>query len=226
MRDYSQIELRVLAHISGDEKLIDAFKHHSDIHTKTASEVFKVPIEDVTPRMRSNAKAVNFGIVYGIGDFSLAQDLKISRKEAKTYIDTYFERYPNVKKYLDNAVEKGKKDKYVTTIMNRIRYIPEINASNKMVRSFGERLAMNTPIQGSAADLIKLAMVNVYKKLNESKLKSKIILQVHDELILNVYNDELLKVKEIVKREMEKVMELKVPLEVDINIGKTWYEAK
>ncbi|MCD2348808.1 DNA polymerase I [Clostridium guangxiense] len=224
--DYSQIELRVLAHISGDEKLIDAFKHHSDIHTKTASEVFKVPIEDVTPRMRSNAKAVNFGIVYGIGDFSLAQDLKISRKEAKTYIDTYFERYPNVKKYLDNAVEKGKKDKYVTTIMNRIRYIPEINASNKMVRSFGERLAMNTPIQGSAADLIKLAMVNVYKKLNESKLKSKIILQVHDELILNVYNDELLKVKEIVKREMEKVMELKVPLEVDINIGKTWYEAK
>lgn len=224
--DYSQIELRVLAHISGDEKLIDAFKHHSDIHTKTASEVFKVPIEEVTPRMRSNAKAVNFGIVYGIGEFSLAEDLKISRKEAKTYIDTYFDRYPNVKKYLDDAIEKGKEKQYVTTIMNRIRYIPEINASNKMVKSFGERLAMNTPIQGSAADLIKLAMVNVYKKLNELKLKSKIILQVHDELILNVYNDELSKVKEIVKNEMEQVRELKVPLEVDINIGKTWYEAK
>jgi len=224
--DYSQIELRVLAHISGDENLIDAFKHHSDIHTKTASEVFKVPIDEVTPRMRSNAKAVNFGIVYGIGDFSLAQDLKISRKEAKTYIDTYFERYHNVKKYLDDAIEKGKEKQYVTTIMNRIRYIPEINASNKMVKSFGERLAMNTPIQGSAADLIKLAMVNVYKKLNELKLKSKIILQVHDELILNVYNDELSKIKEIVKQEMEEVKELKVPLEVDINVGKTWYEAK
>lgn len=224
--DYSQIELRVLAHISGDENLIDAFKHHSDIHTKTASEVFKVPIDEVTPRMRSNAKAVNFGIVYGIGDFSLAQDLKISRKEAKTYIDTYFERYPNVKKYLDDAIEKGKEKQYVTTIMNRIRYIPEINASNKMVKSFGERLAMNTPIQGSAADLIKLAMVNVYKKLSGLKLKSKIILQVHDELILNVYNDELSKVEEIVKSEMEEVRALKVPLEVDINVGKTWYEAK
>jgi DNA polymerase-1 len=149
--DYSQIELRVLAHISGDENLIDAFKHHSDIHTKTASEVFRVPIDEVTPRMRSNAKAVNFGIVYGIGDFSLAQDLKISRKEAKTYIDTYFERYPNVKRYLDDAIEKGKEKQYVTTIMNRIRYIPEINASNKMVKSFGERLAMNTPIQGSGS---------------------------------------------------------------------------
>ncbi|WP_234121489.1 DNA polymerase I [Clostridium hydrogenum] len=224
--DYSQIELRVLAHIADDENLINAFKHHSDIHTKTASEVFKVPIDEVTPRMRSNAKAVNFGIVYGISDFSLAQDLKISKKEAKSYIDTYFERYPNVKKYLKDIVEQGQKDTFVSTIMNRIRYIPEINASNKMVKSFGERLAMNTPIQGSAADLIKLAMVNVYKRLNSLKLKSKLILQVHDELILNVYKDELNEVEEIVKNEMEKVKELKVPLEVDINVGDTWYEAK
>jgi DNA polymerase-1 len=224
--DYSQIELRVLAHIADDENLINAFKHHSDIHTKTASEVFNVPIEEVTPIMRSNAKAVNFGIVYGIGDFSLAQDLKITKSKAKEYIDTYFERYPNVKKYLEDIVVKAKEDKYVTTILNRRRYIPEINARNKMVASFGKRLAMNTPIQGSAADIIKLAMVKVYEKLREENLKSTIILQVHDELILNVYKDELDKVKELVKNEMENAIELKVPLEVDINIGKTWYEAK
>ncbi|WP_010238405.1 DNA polymerase I [Clostridium arbusti] len=224
--DYSQIELRVLAHIADDENLINAFKHHSDIHTKTASEVFNVPIEEVTPLMRSNAKAVNFGIVYGIGDFSLAQDLKITKSKAKEYIDTYFERYPNVKKYLEDIVVKAKEDKYVTTILNRRRYIPEINARNKMVASFGKRLAMNTPIQGSAADIIKLAMVKVYEKLREENLKSTIILQVHDELILNVYKDELDQVKELVKNEMENAIVLKVPLEVDINIGKTWYEAK
>ncbi|PJI07149.1 MULTISPECIES: DNA polymerase I [Clostridium] len=224
--DYSQIELRVLAHIADDENLISAFKNHSDIHTKTASEVFRVPIGEVTPKMRSNAKAVNFGIVYGIGDFSLAKDIKVSRKEAKEYIETYFERYPNVKKYLDDTIAKAKKDMYVTTIMNRRRTIPEINSSNKMVKSFGERLAMNTPIQGSAADLIKLAMVNVYNKIKELKLKSRLILQVHDELILNVYKDELDTVKNMVKFEMEKAMELKVPLEVDIKSGSTWYEAK
>jgi DNA polymerase-1 len=224
--DYSQIELRVLAHIADDENLINAFKHHSDIHTKTASEVFNVPIEEVTSLMRSNAKAVNFGIVYGIGDFSLAQDLKITKSKAKEYIDTYFERYPNVKKYLEDIVVKAKEDKYVTTILNRRRYIPEINARNKMVASFGKRLAMNTPIQGSAADIIKLAMVKVYEKLREENLKSTIILQVHDELILNVYKDELNQVKELVKNEMENAIVLKVPLEVDINIGKTWYEAK
>lgn len=224
--DYSQIELRVLAHIADDDNLINAFKHHSDIHTKTASEVFNVPIDQVTPLMRSNAKAVNFGIVYGIGDFSLAQDLKITKSKAKEYIDTYFARYPNVKKYLEDIVVKAKEDTYVTTILNRRRYIPEINARNKMVASFGQRLAMNTPIQGSAADIIKLAMVKVYEKLSEEKLKSTIILQVHDELILNVYKDELEKVKELVKNEMENAIELKVPLEVDINIGETWYEAK
>ena len=224
--DYSQIELRVLAHIANDENLINAFINHSDIHTKTASEVFKVPIDQVTPIMRSNAKAVNFGIVYGIGEFSLAKDLKISRKEAKQYIDTYFERYPNVKKYMDDIIKQARESLYVTTIMNRRRFIPEIQASNKMVRSFGERLAMNTPIQGSAADIIKMAMVKVYKQLNDKKLKSKLILQVHDELIVNVYKDELDVVKNIVKDAMENVLKLRVPLEVDINIGNTWYDAK
>lgn len=224
--DYSQIELRVLAHIAGDENLIEAFIHHSDIHTKTASEVFNVPIEEVTSLMRSNAKAVNFGIVYGIGEFSLAKDLNISRKEAKTYIDTYFERYPNVKKYLEDIVVEAEKNSSVTTILNRRRLISEINSSNKIVKSFGVRLAMNTPIQGSAADIIKLAMVNVFDKLKEEGLKSTLILQVHDELILNVYKDELKKVENLVKEQMENVIKLSVPLEVEISIGETWYEAK
>ncbi|MDV3428517.1 MAG: DNA polymerase I [Bacillota bacterium] len=224
--DYSQIELRVLAHIADDGNFITAFKEGIDIHTKTASEVFNVPLDEVTPLLRSRAKAVNFGIVYGIGDFSLSQDLNISKKEAKLYIDTYFERYPNVKKYLTDIVSEAKEKGYVTTILNRRRYIPEINDSNKIVKSFGERLAMNTPIQGSAADIIKLAMVNVYKSLISHKLKSRIILQVHDELILNVYKEEEKQVKEIVKQEMEHVLDLKVPLLVDINEGDTWYEAK
>lgn len=224
--DYSQIELRVLAHIANDENLIDAFMHHSDIHTKTASEVFKVPIEEVTSLMRSRAKAVNFGIVYGIGDFSLAKDLKITKKEAKTYIDNYFERYPKVKKYMEEIINTAKENSFVTTILNRRRYIPEIMASNRVVKALGERLAMNTPIQGSAADIIKLAMVNVYRELKKQNLKSTLILQVHDELILNVYKDELEKVKNIVKEKMENVLDLRVPLEVDINIGKSWYEAK
>lgn len=224
--DYSQIELRVLAHIADDDNLIDAFVNHSDIHTKTASEVFRVPLEEVTSLMRGRAKAVNFGIVYGIGDFSLAKDLKISKKEAKTYIDTYFERYPNVKKYMEDIVKEGKEKSYVTTILKRRRYIPEISASNKVVKALGVRLAMNTPIQGSAADIIKLAMVNVYKELSDRKLKSTLILQVHDELILNVYKNELEEIKAIVKKEMEEVIKLRVPLEVDINVGDNWYEAK
>lgn len=224
--DYSQIELRVLAHIAGDENMINAFKHHSDIHTKTASEVFGVPLDQVTSLMRSRAKAVNFGIVYGISDFSLSKDIKVSKKEAKEYIDTYFERYPKVKEYLDSIVEKGKENSYVETILNRRRFIPEINSSNKIVKAFGERLAMNTPIQGSAADIIKMAMVNVYRKLKEKSLKSSLILQVHDELILNVYKDELEQVKSMIKEEMESVVELSVPLEVDINIGENWYGAK
>lgn len=224
--DYSQIELRVLADIAKDENMINAFKHHSDIHTKTASEVFNVPIDEVTKEMRSGAKAVNFGIVYGISDFSLAQDLNITRKEAKEYMDIYFDRYPNIKKYLKDILVEAKDNGYVKTIMNRRRFIPEITASNKMVKAFGERLAMNAPIQGSAADIIKLAMVNVYKRLNEKSLKSKIILQVHDELILNVVKEELEEVRDLVKEEMENVIKLNVPLEVDINTGNTWYDVK
>ncbi|MGL5821219.1 MAG: DNA polymerase I [Sarcina sp.] len=224
--DYSQVELRVLAHMSNDSNMIDAFKHHSDIHTKTASEVFNVPIEEVTSVMRSRAKAVNFGIVYGMSDFSLAKDLNIMRNEAREYMDIYFDRYPNIKIFLEAVIEEATNKGYVKTILNRRRFIPEIAASNKMIKALGERLAMNAPIQGTAADIIKLAMVNVWNKLNEKNLKSKLILQVHDELILNVYNDELEIVKSIVKEEMENVLELSVSLDVDINIGKTWYEAK
>lgn len=224
--DYSQIELRVLAHMCQDENLIEAFLSHNDFHTKTASHVFKVPIEEVTPLMRSRAKAVNFGIVYGISDFSLAKDLKITKKEAKSYMDTYFESYPVVKRYMNSVIEEARKNGYVTTILNRRRYVPEVNASNKIMKAMGERLAMNAPIQGSAADIIKMAMVNVYNKLKEGNYKSTLILQVHDELILNVYKDEEEEIKELVRKEMEGVMNLAVPMEVDISIGTTWYDAK
>ena len=224
--DYSQIELRVLAHIAKDENMINSFKHHSDIHTKTASEVFNVKVEEVTPLMRSRAKAVNFGIVYGISDFSLAQDLKISKKEASEYMQIYFDRYPKIKEYLENIVKQAEKDGYVLTILNRKRTIPEIKASNKIVKALGERLAMNAPIQGSAADIIKIAMVNVYNRLKEEKLKSTLILQVHDELILNVKPEEKEIVRKLVKEEMENAVKLQVPMEVDVNEGATWYEAK
>jgi len=206
--------------------MIDAFKHHSDIHTKTASEVFKVPVEEVTSLMRSRAKAVNFGIVYGISGFSLAQDLKISKKEAEEYMEIYFDRYPKIKDYLEKVVEDAKKTGYVLTILNRRRFIPEIKSSNKIVKALGDRLAMNAPIQGSAADIIKLAMVNVYKKLNEKNLKSKLILQVHDELILNVKKDEFEEVKALLIDEMENAIKLHVDLDVDVNSGSTWYDAK
>ena len=224
--DYSQIELRVLAQMSQDKNMIDAFTNHSDIHRTTASEVFKVPLEEVTSLMRSRAKAVNFGIVYGISDFSLSQDLHITKKEASEYMAIYFDRYPNIKSYLDSLIEQAKEKGFVLTILNRRRFIPEIKSSNKIVKSLGERLSMNAPIQGSAADIIKAAMVKVYNKLNELKLRSEIILQVHDELILNVKKDELDIVKKLVKEEMENVLQMDVPLEVDINVGKTWYEAK
>jgi len=224
--DYSQIELRVLAHMSQDENMIDAFKHHSDIHTKTASEVFKVPVEEVTSLMRSRAKAVNFGIIYGMSDFSLAKDLKITKKEASEYMNIYFERYPRIKLYLDEIIEEAAREGYVSTIFNRRRFIPEIKASNKIVKALGERLAMNAPIQGSAADIIKIAMVNVYNRLKKEQLKSSLILQVHDELILNVKPDEEEEVRNLVKEEMERALKLHVPLEVDVNEGATWYEAK
>ncbi|MDU4912166.1 DNA polymerase I [Clostridium baratii] len=224
--DYSQIELRVLAHMSGDENMINAFKHHSDIHTKTASEVFNVPIDEVTPLMRSRAKAVNFGIVYGISDFSLAQDLNITKKEASEYMSIYFDRYPKIKEYLDKVVKDAKETGYVTTIVNRKRFIPEIKSSNKIVKALGERLAMNAPIQGSAADIIKIAMINVYNRLKEENLQSRLLLQVHDELILNVNEEEISKVEKLVVEEMENVMNLSVPLDVDANFGDTWYNTK
>lgn len=224
--DYSQIELRVLAHMSDDKNMIDAFNHHSDIHTKTASEVFKVEVDEVTSLMRSRAKAVNFGIVYGISDFSLSQDLKITKKEASEYMEIYFDRYPKIKGYLESVKEEAKEKGYVLTVLNRRRFIPEIKSSNKIVKSLGERLAMNAPIQGSAADIIKLAMVKVYNRLKKENLNSEIILQVHDELILNVKEEELEIVKSLVKEEMENVLKMSVALEVDTNIVKTWYEAK
>lgn len=222
--DYSQIELRVLAHISGDEKMIAAYHEGIDIHTKTASEVFSVPLDEVTYTHRSSAKAVNFGIIYGMGDFSLAGDLGITRKEAKEYIDIYFSRYPQVKAYLDNIVEEAKEKGYVKTIMNRRRYIPEIHQRNKMVQAAGVRLAMNSPIQGSAADIMKMAMVKVYDALKKAKLSSKLILQVHDELIINAKKDELDQVKTLVKEEMEKAVTLKVNLSAEEAVGETWFD--
>ncbi|WP_338080911.1 DNA polymerase I [Anaerosalibacter massiliensis] len=224
--DYSQIELRVLAHISDDPKLKDAFYHNEDIHTKTASEVFEVAKEEVTPIMRSRAKAVNFGIVYGISDYGLSRDLGITRKEAKKYIDNYLKNYKNVKIYMDEIVELGKENGYIETILNRRRYLPELKSKNYAVRSFGERIAMNTPIQGSAADIIKIAMVRVYNELKKRNMKSKLILQVHDELIVETYKDEKEEVKRILKEVMESSAELSIPLKVDIQVGESWYDAK
>lgn len=224
--DYSQIELRVLAHISGDEKLQKAFFEEADIHSKTASEVFGVSFDEVTPEMRSRAKAVNFGIIYGISDYGLARDLKITRKEAKKYIDSYLENYPKVKEYMDDIVELGKKQGYVETILHRRRYIPELKSRNFNIRGFGERVALNTPIQGSAADIIKVAMVEVYRELKKRNLKSKLILQIHDELIIETAEDELEEVKKLLKEIMEKAVKLDVPLEVEMETGDSWYDTK
>lgn len=224
--DYSQIELRVLAHIAGDDSMRAAFAEGVDIHTKTAATVFRVPVEEVTASMRTSAKAVNFGIVYGIGEFSLSQDLKISIKEAKQYIADYLASYPSIKEYMENTVKAGREKGYVSTILNRRRYLPELKASNKITQSFGERVAMNAPIQGSAADIIKIAMVNVYKSLKEENLKSKLVLQVHDELIVEAEENELNRVEEILRSEMENAMKISVPLKVDMNSGKTWYDTK
>lgn len=224
--DYSQIELRVLAHISKDPKLIEAFVNNEDIHRKTASEVFNVAKDEVTPLMRSNAKAVNFGIIYGISDYGLARDLNITRKEAKEYIDNYLKNYIKVKEYMENIVELGKEQGYVETILHRRRYIPELKAKNFNIKSFGERVAMNTPIQGSAADIIKMAMVKVYKELRQRKLKSRLILQIHDELIIETHRDEVDEVKELLKDIMEKAIVLDVPLLVDLEVGASWYETK
>ena len=224
--DYSQVELRVLAHMSQDETMIDAFKHNEDIHTKTASQVFNVSMDEVTSKQRSDAKAVNFGIVYGKSDFGLSEDLNIPVKQAKEYIENYFNKYNKIKEFMDNIIEDASSNGYVTTILNRRRYIPEIKSSNFMLRNAGKRAAMNAPIQGSAADIIKIAMINVYKKLEENNLKSKLILQVHDELIVDAVDSEIDIVKKIVKDEMENAVCLDVNLDVDLNIGDSWYDTK
>ena len=224
--DYSQIELRVLAHCSGDEHLIQAYKEQSDIHRITASQVFHIPFDEVTPQQRRNAKAVNFGIVYGISSFGLSQDLSITRKEAAKYIDDYFATYPGIKTFLDHAVTHAKEEGYVVTLFGRRRPVPELSSSNFMQRSFGERVAMNSPIQGAAADIIKIAMIRVNQRLKDQKMKSRLVLQVHDELLIEAYEPELDEVQNILKEEMEHAAELKVPLEIDMHTGDNWYEAK
>ena len=224
--DYSQIELRVLAHMSGDETLIQAYREAQDIHRLTASQVFHVPFEEVTSLQRRNAKAVNFGIVYGISSFGLSQDLSITRKEAAEYIEKYFETYPKIKSFLDGLVAEGKEKGYVTTMFGRRRPIPELKSGNFMQRSFGERVAMNSPIQGTAADIIKIAMNRVYKRIRQEGLKSRLVLQVHDELLIETKKDELEIVSRILEEEMKGAANLSVELEVDMHEGSNWYEAK
>lgn len=224
--DYSQIELRVLAHISGDETLIRGFKENLDIHTLTASQVFRVPFDEVTSEQRSNAKAVNFGIVYGISAFALAEDLKIPQKEAQAYIDGYFAKYPSIKAYIEGTIDFAMRNGYVGTMFNRKREIPEILASNYNMREFGKRVAMNTPIQGTAADIIKIAMVKVHQKLKDLNLKSKLILTVHDELLIETHRSEISIVQKLLKEEMENAVSLSVPLFVEVHEGETWLDVK
>lgn len=224
--DYSQIELRVLAHMSGDERLIEAYKQNQDIHRITASLVFHTPFEEVTPEQRRGAKAVNFGIVYGISSFGLGQGLNISRKEAENYISRYFDTYPGVKTFLDGLVSEGKAEGYVTTLYGRRRPVPELTSSNFMTRSFGERVAMNSPIQGTAADIIKIAMIRVNEKLKALNFRSRLILQIHDELLIETHKEEVEEVRKLLQEEMQHAADLLVTLEVDVNEGLNWYEAK
>lgn len=224
--DYSQIELRVLAHISGDENMIQAFNNNEDIHRQTASKVFDVPMEEVTSKQRSDAKAVNFGIVYGISDFGLGEQLAISRKQAKVYIEQYLEKYEKIKEFMENIKEFAKEKGYVETLFNRRRYISELNSNNYMVRQFGARVAMNTPIQGTAADIMKIAMIRLYKELKNRNLSSKILLQIHDELLLEVKEEEKEQVKKLLKESMEGAMKLDVPLKIELSEATNWYEAK
>lgn len=224
--DYSQIELRVLAHLSHDETMIDAFVKGADIHAVTASKILGIPPENLTKEQRNSAKAINFGIVYGMSEYTLSQDLNIPFKQAKKYMDDYFSKYNSIRKYLDSEIAFAKENGYVKTIMNRIRYIPELKSGSAQLRSFGERAAMNTPVQGSAADIIKLAMVKVYLRLKQENLKARLILQVHDELIVESPIDECARVKEILKHEMENAVKLDVPLTVDMSEGLSWYDAK
>ena len=224
--DYSQIELRILAHVSGDPVLLKAFREGEDIHARTASEVFGVPLEEVTREMRARAKAVNFGIIYGLSDFGLARDIKVDRQTARLYIENYFARYAGVKSYIDRVIQEARSRGYVTTLLNRRRYLPDLFSSNRIVRNAAERTAMNTPIQGSAADIIKLAMVNIHRELAEHGLKAKMILQVHDELIFDAPANEIEQLQELVKRCMENALLLDVPLLVDLKTGKNWYDVK
>ena len=224
--DYSQIELRVLAHMSGDENLIEAYKQAEDIHRMTASQVFHTPLEEVTSQQRSNAKAVNFGIIYGISSFGLSQGLSITRKEAEVYIKQYFAAYPKIKAFLDGLVEEGKEKGSVYTLFHRKRPIPELASSNFMQRSFGERVAMNSPIQGTAADIIKIAMIKVDRRIRKEGLKSRIVLQIHDELLIETWKDEVDQVRRILQEEMSSAANLHVPLEIDVNVGMNWYESK
>ena len=224
--DYSQIELRVLAHVSKDSHMQEAFKNNEDIHKQAASKVFKVPINEVTKAQRSEAKAVNFGIVYGISDFGLAEQLGIGRKQAKKYIEEYLTQYSGIKSYMDNITNEAKEQGYVETIFHRRRYIPELQSKNYMVRQFGSRVAMNTPIQGTAADIMKLAMINVYNELKKRNLKSRIVLQVHDEMMIEAPKEEKEEVKKILKEQMEKVVKLDIPLIAEISEANNWYECK
>jgi DNA polymerase-1 len=223
--DYSQIELRILAHLSGDEGLIRTFVEDQDIHTRTASEVFGLPPEEISPEMRRKAKAVNFGIIYGISAFGLAQDIGVSNAEAKRYIDNYFARYPKVRDFITKTIEQAKTAGYVTTLLGRKRYIPELSSSAAPVRNFGERMAVNTPIQGTAADLIKLAMITIHRLIKERSYGTRMILQVHDELIFEVPDGEIETMKKLVKQEMEGVLKLTVPIKVEMGVGKNWDQA-
>ena len=224
--DYSQIELRVLAHISGDKHMIQAFENNEDIHKQAASKVFKTPIDQVTKEQRSDAKAVNFGIVYGISDFGLGEQLGISRKIAKKYIDEYLTEYSGIKEFMENITEEAKEKGYVETLFHRRRYIPELKSKNYMVRQFGSRAAMNTPIQGTAADIMKIAMINVYNELKKRNLKSKIVLQVHDEMMIEVPENEIEEVKNILQECMQNAVKLKVPLIAEVSIANNWYDCK
>ena len=224
--DYSQIELRILAHISKDENMKQAFLNGEDIHKQVASKVFDVPLDNVTKEQRAAAKAVNFGIVYGISGFGLAEQLGISRKKAENYINQYLEKYEGVKAFMSNIVEEAKEKGYVETLYHRRRYIPELSSNNYMVRQFGTRAAMNTPIQGTAADIMKIAMIKVFDKLREEKLNAKLILQIHDELLIECKMEEKVKVKQILKDCMEQAVQLDIPLEVEVSEANNWYELK
>jgi len=223
--DYSQIELRIIAALSKEETMIEAFKNGEDIHASTASKVFNVPLADVTREQRSNAKTVNFGIIYGVSAFGLSNQTDLNRNEAKELIDTYYETYPKLKRYIGTQVDFARDNGYVQTVLGRRRYLKDINSRNAVVRGAAERNAVNAPIQGSAADIIKIAMINIYNKLNSNNYKTKMLLQVHDELVFDVYKPELEAIKTLVKIEMESAFNLSVPLDVDMDIGDNWLEA-